>query len=183
MVAFEETEKVCYEKALSIAKLKKDQPQLKKLKAIGEPPYYGDQMALTTATYLQYLSKEMTNNPAIHNAGYETFEDLASKEYGILDQINFFRGMIKSFSKVYPQLYPVDLRDGYTELKVPIYIFHGKHDLNAPGVFVKAYYKALKAPDKKLIWFEHSGHSPWINESEKFCKNVKAMFQKHTKSR
>lgn len=179
MVAFEETERACYQKALEIARKNGDDGQVKKLKAIGEPPYYGEGMALKTSTYLQYLSKEMTNHPMIHNAGYETFNDLASKEYGILDQINFFRGLIKSFSQVYPKLYPIDLREEYTELKVPIYIFHGKYDLNAPSTFVKEYYNLIEAPEKKLIWFEHSGHSPWINENELFCKKVTEVFTKH----
>ena len=179
MVAFEETEKICYETALEIAKSKDDQEQVEKLKEIGPPPYYGKNMALTTATYLQYLSKEMVNNPKINNPGYTTLEDLSSPEYGILDQINFFRGMLRSFSKVYPELYPIDLRSDFSELEVPIYIIHGKYDLNAPLHLVKDYYNQLVAPEKKMIIFEHSGHSPWINENELFCLKTTELFVQH----
>lgn len=179
MVAFEETEKICYETALEIAKYNDDQEQIVKLKKIGPPPYYGKNMALTTATYLQYLSKEMVNNPEINNPGYNTLEDLSSPEYGIVDQLNFFRGMLRSFSKVYPELYPVDLRSDFTDLEVPIYIIHGKYDLNAPVHLVEDYYKKLDAPEKKMIIFERSGHSPWINENELFCQKTNELFVQH----
>lgn len=179
MVAFKETEIRCYNTAMTLAKKKEDNKQIDKLQEIGKPPYYNDKMALTTATYLQYLSKEMANNPKIHNPGYNTLEDLSSVEYGILDQINFFRGMLRSFSKVYPQLYPIDLRRDYSNLEVPIYIFHGRYDLNAPVDLVEDYYSTLKAPDKKLVWFEHSGHSPWINENELFCKKAIELLVQH----
>jgi hypothetical protein len=26
----------------------------------------------------------------------------------------------------------------------------------------------LKAPQKEIIWFEHSGHNPWVDESGLF---------------
>lgn len=179
MVAFEETEKICYESALKIAKSKGDEKQVNKLKEIGQPPYYGKNMALRTATYLQYLSKEMVNNPEIHNPGYNTLEDLSSVEYGIVDQLNFFRGMLRTFSKVYPELYTVDLRNDFTNLETPIYIIHGKYDLNAPVHLVEDYYELLDAPEKKMVIFEHSGHSPWINENELFCQKTNELFVQH----
>ena len=48
--------------------------------------------------------------PDIHNGGYNTFRDLFSSEYGALDKINFFRGIVNTFNSVYPQLYDIDLR-------------------------------------------------------------------------
>lgn len=54
--------------------------------------------------------------------------------------------------------------------------FLGRYDFNAPTNLVKEYYDLLDAPDKKIVWFEHSGHSPWINESEKFIEEVLTCF-------
>ncbi len=179
MVDFEETEKECYNLALSIAEEKNDLDKIEELKKLGLPPYYGKNMALKAAAYLQYLSSEMAHNPNIHNAGYETFADLASSEYGIMDQINFFRGVLTTFSNVYPQLYEIDLRENYSELDVPVYFFIGRHDINAPTHLAEDYYTQLQAPDKKFIWFENSGHSPWINENELFCQKTIELFTKH----
>jgi pimeloyl-ACP methyl ester carboxylesterase len=31
-----------------------------------------------------------------------------------------------------------------------------------------AHFEALRAPSKKLVWFEHSGHEPFVDEPDKF---------------
>lgn len=78
-------------------------------------------------------------NPEIHNAGYNTFRDIFSSEYGLLDKVNYLRGIVNTFNHVYQQLYDIDLRTDYTELKVPAYFFEGKHDINAPVELVEEY--------------------------------------------
>jgi len=30
----------------------------------------------------------------------------------------------------------------------------------------------LDAPQKEIVWFEHSGHNPWINESALFVQEL-----------
>ena len=179
MVAFEETEIVCYELALQLAEKRGDSKKITALLNNGIPPYYGNDVALKSAEYLNYLSNEMAHNTNIHNAGYDTFTDLSSPEYGVLDQINFIRGVMVTYSSVYPQLYDVDLRDNYSILEVPVYFFIGRYDINAPTQLAEDFYNILKAPDKKLIWFENSGHSPWINESKLFCQKTNELFTQH----
>ncbi len=181
MVDFAETEQRCYALALERAKEKNDLDKVNDLNKMGPPPYNGNNIALKAGVYLQYLSEEMSHNPNIQNPGYSTFEDLASEEYGVLDQINFFRGVVTTFSNLYPQLWEIDLREEHTELDIPIYLFVGRHDLNAPVDLAEDYFNHLQAPDKKLIWFEHSGHSPWINENELFCKNTIDLLVQHEK--
>ncbi|HKK94863.1 MAG TPA: alpha/beta hydrolase [Anaerovoracaceae bacterium] len=179
MVDFEETEVQCYNLALELAEKRDDSEKVDELKELGEPPYSGENMALDAAKYLQYLSDEMARNPNIENGGYETFSDLASSEYGILDQINFFRGVVTTFSQVYPQLYGVDLREDYNDIEIPVRLFIGRHDINAPTYLAEEYYEVLDSPDKELVYFEKSGHSPWINEYELFCEKTKGFFVFH----
>jgi pimeloyl-ACP methyl ester carboxylesterase len=176
MIDFAETERVDYAKAIEIAENNGDTALIKKLKTNGEPPYYGKDVTWKSALYLNYLSAYMASNPEIHNPGYNTFRDLASFEYGLLDKMNFFRGIINTFNNVYQQLYEIDLRKDYTKLDAPVYFFLGRHDVNAPTVFVEEYERLLDAPEKGIVWFEHSGHSPWINEPDKFVKEVVSCF-------
>lgn len=172
MVDFLETEKIDYEKALEIATAKNDSAIISKLKESGPPPYYGKDVTWKSATYLNYLSSYMSNNPEIQNGGYQTFRDIFASEYGMLDKINYLRGVVNTFNQVYPQLYEYDLREYASQLEVPVYFFLGKHDVNAPLSITENYYEILQAPKKEIIWFEHSGHSPWINESDKFIEEV-----------
>lgn len=176
MVNFKETEIIDYHAAIEIATQKGDTELIKQLEANGEPPYYGPDVTWKSAIYLNYLSAYMAHNPEIHNAGYNTFRDIFASEYGLLDKINFFRGIITTFNDVYQQLYDIDLRVDYPTLEVPVYFFEGRHDINAPTALVEDYYDLLTAPNKKLIWFEHSGHSPWINETDKFITEVLSCF-------
>lgn len=178
MIDFAETERMDYARAMEIAKDKGDTSLIRRLTANGEPPYYGKNVTLKSAVYLNYLTSYMARNPDIHNPGYNTFRDISSSEYGLLDKINFFRGVINTYNHVYQQLYDIDMRIGYTKIDVPVYFFLGRYDVNAPTVLVEEYERILEAPDKRIVWFEHSGHSPWINERDKFIEEVILCFLK-----
>lgn len=177
MVDFAETERIDYEKAIKIAKEKKDNNILKKLEANGVPPYYGKDVTWKSAVYLNYLNKFMSANPEIHNPGFNTLRDIFSSEYGIFDKINYVRGIINTFNHVYQQLYDIDLRKDYTKLSVPVYFFIGRHDVNAPPSLVEDYFTVLEAPEKEIVWFEYSGHNPWINENKRFVEELLMRFR------
>lgn len=168
MVAFLENDRICYDFALRLAQERGDMKQVAKLKQQGPPPYYGNDVALKSATYLIETFNYMAKNPAIANQGFNTLQDLAGSEYGLYDKLNFVRGLSDTFGIVYQQLWNVDFRKQATSLKVPIYFLIGRHDVNAPPKLTEEYFNLLTAPHKELIWFEHSGHNPWMNETEKF---------------
>lgn len=178
MVAFEETEKIDYALAMKLAKENGDQKVVDTLLKNGEPPYYGKAVTVKSSAYLNYLSQAMAKNPEIQNAGFATLRDLSAKEYGLLDKVNYLRGILQTFNHVYPQLYGIDLRKDYPKLEVPVYFLLGKHDLNAPTSLVEDYYEKLEAPEKEIIWFEHSGHNPWMNEPERFVEVVQQLAER-----
>jgi pimeloyl-ACP methyl ester carboxylesterase len=181
MVAFSDTEVYCYEKALEIANERGDIKKIEELKAQGVPPYYGKDMVWKESAYLMYLSDFMVKNPEITNSGYNTLGDMAAPEYGLYDKINYARGVVTTFNHVYQQLYDFDLRKQAVKIDVPVYFMEGRFDINAPTALVEEYYKILNAPSKKFIWFETSGHSPWINERDKFVDSMVNLVLKETK--
>jgi len=176
MIDFVETERTDYAKAMEIANSNGDTALVERLEANGEPPYYGRDVTWKSAVYLNCLSAYMAKDPEIHNPGYNTLRDIGSPEYGLLDKINFLRGIINTYNVVYPQLYGTDLRKDHVKMDVPVYFFLGRHDVNAPTALVEEYERILDAPEKGIVWFEHSGHSPWINERDKFVMEVMACF-------
>jgi len=178
MVDFSETEQYCYDLALSMARENNDQQQIKALENLDEIPIRGNNISLEIGTYLMYLHKMMGRDSNIKQTNWNTFKILFSPEYGILDTINYFRGLYYTFSHVYQQLYGKDLRQTHTEFDIPIYILQGRHDFNAPTYLAEDYYEKITAPDKQLIWFDRSGHEPWINENELFQENVRELFEK-----
>ena len=72
--------------------------------------------------------------------------------------------------------YGIDLRESYAKLEVPVYFFIGRHDINAPTQLAQEYYECLEAPEKELVWFEHSGHSVYMNETDKFVQETLRVF-------
>lgn len=172
MVDFLETDKYDYELGKKLAAKKGNVKLLNKLNKQGPPPYYEKNNVWKAESYLMYISNEMDKNPNISNSGYNTMSEIGGPEYGMYDKVNYFRALLSTYSQVYPQLYSVDLRKSAVKLDVPVYFFIGRYDINAPSYLVKDYYNKLQAPEKKLIWFEHSGHDAWRNETDKFVQQI-----------
>ena len=172
MVAFLETDLMCYDFAKKWAQERGDVEKIARLQNQGPPPYYGKGVALKEAAYLTDTFNYMNQNPAISDDGFNTFQDLAGSEYGLYDKVNWVRGLLETMDIVYPQLWEVDFRAQATELEVPVYFLIGRHDVNAPPVLTEQYYELLNAPHKELIWFERSGHNPWVTESSLFVDVV-----------
>jgi proline iminopeptidase len=53
-------------------------------------------------------------------------------------------------------------------LNVPIVVAQGRLDRVAPGDAAQRFYDAVTAPDKQLVWFEESAHTPQYDEPAKF---------------
>jgi len=47
-------------------------------------------------------------------------------------------------------------------------LFLGRHDHWVPPEVSLAYLDVLTAPAKKIVWFERSGHEPFVDEPDKF---------------
>jgi pimeloyl-ACP methyl ester carboxylesterase len=174
MVDFVETEVYDYEFALALAADQGNTQKVADLQRQGPPPYSGDGVIMKQAAYLMDGFNYMNANPAINNDGWDTFKDLLSPEYGLYDKVNWARGVLDSGNVMFPQLWQadVDFRRDAPRLDVPVYFLLGRHDVNAPPALAEEYYALLQAPHKELIWFDHSGHNPWVSESAAFVDVV-----------
>ncbi len=170
MVAFLENDQIVYDWALQQAKARGDSAKVEKLTEQGPPPYYGEGVAWKESAFLLDTFSYMNANPAISDNGANTFRDLAADEYGLYDKVSWLRGPLETLNVVYPQLWEVDFRRQATRLEVPVYFFLGRHDINAPTLLAEQYFDLLDAPHKQIVWFEHSGHTPWVHEADAFVQ-------------
>jgi len=177
MVAFRETEERDYDVALNYLEENGDKNTYTKLVKQGRPWYNEGNMAMLSMKYLNVINQMMSKNPEITNKGYNTLQNMFAPEYGLKDSICYLLGLAETFGQVYPQLKDVDLRNGYTNLEVPVYLFLGRHDLNAPIDIAEDYYQRLVNRKKEIVWFEHSGHNAKHNETEKFVSEISRVFQ------
>lgn len=168
MVAFLENDRICYDFVLELMLERGNTEKVQQLIEQGPPPYYGKGVAMKEAAFLMETFNYMNADPNIADDGFNTFQDLAGSEYGLYDKVNWFRGALETMDAVYPQLWEVDFRTQATQLDVPVYFLIGRHDVNAPPVLAEEYFEMLDAPHKEFIWFERSGHNPWVTESAEF---------------
>jgi len=66
-----------------------------------------------------------------------------------------------------PELVALDLTTIH-KLGVPLILFEGRHDRNVNSEVAAAWFDTVDAPEKHLVWFEHSAHIPMTEEPGKF---------------
>ncbi len=154
MVNTTENDRIGYEFAVQYADDHNELAVANRLRRNGPPPYEGRGMAAKYAAYNNVLFRYM-DSPTL-----ELILLLVphfSPEYGLIDRVNFARGLIDGFPVVYPQLRDLDFTQQARRLEVPVFFMVGKHDINAVASLVERYYDVLDAPHKELIWLE-GGH-------------------------
>jgi proline iminopeptidase len=66
-----------------------------------------------------------------------------------------------------PKVIALDLSD-VKQLAVPVLLFLGRHDRTVNSEVAAEWFDAVKTPEKRLVWFENSGHMPMTEERGKF---------------
>jgi pimeloyl-ACP methyl ester carboxylesterase len=53
-------------------------------------------------------------------------------------------------------------------LKTPVWLFTGRRDATVPPECGARFFRAVSAPAKRWVWFEHSAHHPFLEEPDRF---------------
>jgi pimeloyl-ACP methyl ester carboxylesterase len=97
---------------------------------------------------------------------------LGGPEFSIFDQPNVVRGFRFSLDAMWDEVSRLNLLQLVPALTMPVFFFLGRHDHWVPPETSVAYFEALTAPSKKLVWFEQSGHEPFVDEPVKFNESM-----------
>ena len=143
-----------YQLALTYAAQHSDTTTLDTLRRNGPPPYVGNGMIWKYVAVFNVLNSYMGE---IDYRLSVLLVPWLAPEYGLLDRVNYERGLIETYTVLYPQLQNLDFMTQAAKLDVPVYFFEGRKDVNAMTSLVEHYYSMLQAPHKELIW-SSSGH-------------------------
>ena len=93
-----------------------------------------------------------------------------SRRAGVLDlrAARTVRGFRFSIDAMWAEVSRLNLIELVPALQMPVFFFLGRKDHWVPPETSVAYFDALTAPSKKLVWFEQSGHEPFVDEPAKF---------------
>jgi pimeloyl-ACP methyl ester carboxylesterase len=156
-------ESASYAYALSEAGRRGNRKAVKELLAIGAPPYPASSL-WRERTWLQRFDGQL-GAQALWNMARDF---LGQPELSIFDLLNLMRGFRFSLFTMWPEVSKLNLIEAAPELKMPVFFFLGRRDHWVPPETSVAYFDVLTAPLKKVVWFEDSGHEPFVDEPSKF---------------
>lgn len=160
-----EAEAASYAYALAEAARLDNRKALKELREIGPPPY-SSASVFKERTWLQRFEGQLSPR-ALWKYGRIA---LGGTESSIFDLPNQLRGFRFSMDAMWPEIRGLDLLTAAPVLQMPVFFLLGRHDHWVPPETSVAYFDALTAPSKKLIWFERSGHEPFMDEPAGFYR-------------
>jgi pimeloyl-ACP methyl ester carboxylesterase len=91
-----------------------------------------------------------------------------SEFYTLSEKMNFMKASMFSLKTMWLEVVNTNLFAAIDSMQVPVYIFHGQSDYTTPYPLAREFYDQLRAPQKAFFSFEHSAHSPILEEPEKF---------------
>jgi pimeloyl-ACP methyl ester carboxylesterase len=156
-------ESASYALALDEAGRRNNHRALEGLRAIGPPPYPASSV-FKERTWLQRLDGQLSPK-ALWKLGRIA---LGGAESSILDLPSQFRGFRFTMDAMWDEVSALNLLVSAPALQVPVFFFLGRRDHWVPPETSVAYFNALSAPSKELLWFDHSGHEPFADEPAKF---------------
>jgi pimeloyl-ACP methyl ester carboxylesterase len=93
---------------------------------------------------------------------------LAGDESSIFDLPTTMQGFRFSLGAMWAEVSRLNLLELVRALAMPVFFFLGRKDHWVPATSSVPYFDRLTAPSKELVWFEESGHEPFVDEPAKF---------------
>ena len=174
MVDVLETDRRVYRDLVAYAERGGDLALLAALRTVGEPPYRDIPWA--NSNLLAWY--ELLYRPYTPSEGYLTRGELAGldpfgllgSEYDFIQKANVLRGLIDTFSLIYPQLYDLDFRESVRRLDVPVYLLDGAAELEGRRDIALEWFDALEAPVKTRFTFEGAGHAVAFEQADEVLR-------------
>lgn len=163
-----EGERVSYTFALTEAERRGDRKAVAELKRIGPPPY-AFRAVRTERKWVDRFGGNVHIGPKTPEL---LLEALQADEFNLRDLVKLVQGSAFSGTHLWPEMSRVDLTCAAPSFEVPVFFLLGRHDRVVPSALAAAYLGQLRAPVKKLVWFERSAHNPNYEEPREFNRVI-----------
>lgn len=176
------SEQINYDFGLQKSIEANDTVSIRKLKAIGRPPYATNEEMIEAVHVARPIGRKYLPRPQFDNKeekGEEEGEgELASMmKFLMNDNISFkmkkgifIKEKLNSpgFRLMWPTCTNINLMRDVPEWQIPVYILQGEHDYSTEVSVAKAYFDSLNAPIKKWYTFEDAWHIPIFQDPQKY---------------
>jgi proline iminopeptidase len=171
VVSLDEDEAASYQFSLAEARRRGDAQGVKALEALAPfPPPVGQsaQYMAKVIAMSGWLDKYdgLVADPDTSLGALFFALMLSSPAYDLQDIFDQVKGTSRAFSvdHLFDQVAAQNLRLLGYDFDCPIILLLGRHDQTTSSNLAAEYFERIRAPAKKLVWFEHSGHFPFLEE-------------------
>jgi pimeloyl-ACP methyl ester carboxylesterase len=156
-------ESASYAFALAEAERLHNRKALAKLRAIGPPSY-----PVSSLFQERFWVNRLQGQATLRAASEVGRLFLGGPELSLFDLPNLARGFRFTLNAMLTETSNVNLIKLVPALQMPVFFFLGRRDRWVPPETSVTYLNRLAAPSKTLIWFDESGHEPFVDEADKF---------------
>ena len=161
------SEAASYALALAEAMRRNHPKALAQLRAIGPPPYDARSLWIERTWHHRFDGQMKLRALGRFARGFFGYP-----EASIRDVANTVRGFRFTLDAMYAEVSTLNLLKLAPAFQMPVFFFVSALDRWVPAETSLAYFDALTAPAKNLVWFARSGHEPFVDEPEKFNRTM-----------
>jgi pimeloyl-ACP methyl ester carboxylesterase len=157
-----------YDFARETAHARGNKRATRQLEAVGQPPHLTAKQFSTRVRWASTFGGVTTHETYGSIARSLVASLLRSPDYSLGDVVRTLRGVSATQGALLSELAAIDLAHSLPVIDVPVVMAQGRLDQVAPGESAQRYFDQLNAPSKQLVWFEHSAHTPQLEEPQRF---------------
>lgn len=172
MVNVRESEAIGYQFALSQARAHDNQEALRDLAGIAPYPAPGKPLDLASVgmqrKWLEYYGGLAWGRTSFQ---YDSDAEKLAPEYSDADLKAIDDGSLFSMRYLLGPMTEIDFKK-VTRFDLPMLLFLGRHDYSVSHEVAARWFATLKAPAKKLVWFEDSAHMIMQEQPGRFLAHL-----------
>jgi pimeloyl-ACP methyl ester carboxylesterase len=157
-----------YDFALRVAQERGNKRAARQLEAVGPPPHLTAKQFSTRVRWASTFGGVTTDETYGSIARGLVASLLRSPDYSLGDVVRTLQGVTATQKALLSELTVMNLVQSLPTIGVPAVMAQGRLDQVAPGEAAQRYFDQLSAPSKQLVWFEHSAHTPQLEEPDLF---------------
>jgi proline iminopeptidase len=158
-----------WEFAREEAQRRGDDDVLAKLGALGPPPYDDAEEVLASERIAADYGGVFHDPPSF---AWTALRGVLGGLVTPWEIPRFIRANEATLEAMHEELLGLDLATAVPRTGVPVAFLLGRHDRHADARIAAAYFERLRAPRKRIVWFEGSAHNPPFEEPERFVREA-----------
>jgi len=163
-----ENEVVLYKDTLEEAQRTKNKEAIQQLSSIA--PYPSANITFQQIRVVREWSGKLIGPPGDGESSMGLTAIFLAPEYSLVNDVDWVRGQLFSVDALLPELKTANLADLGYDYHVPVFFLEGRRDPYTPSTVAKELFDKMKAPEKEFVWFEKSGHFPFVEEAGEFTR-------------